>query len=362
MFHHVMLAVLLGTGADAKIDARIREDYNHLRMPAHGTVYKGTLYGFFDDEWAQKNKDGSRNEGQPAYLDGIALDKIGKMNWQKYPFRLAGNNLRHHVGHGALWFSRGHHFLNRWEFDRIPEFLKRSFGPSDATGGDMVISGIVLNKLGVKYDKIGSLAADPKKLLRPGEVPRPIGHLVGYESVPISKSSCKTFFLTKKEKKFEAWETHGVMDRAPGPFKMDQRLGPNQSAPPEIKNLETFDSAFTEDFYAFIRKNDYYFVTESGKLYYAPAPADGAKTRKMRALWNEALRPIVAVIEDADRGNVWLFAKDKSPGAKLDLYFEMKETIRPESFDPAKLTPSKVEGRAKLLLEYLPLISADAKK
>ena len=35
----------------------------------------------------------------------------------------------------------------------------------------------------------------------------------------------------------------------------------------EDKTLETVDSLFAEDFYFFLRKNAYYFVTESGKLY-----------------------------------------------------------------------------------------------
>ena len=149
------------------------------------------------------------------------------------------------------------------------------------------------------------------------------------------------------EKKFEAWETHGVVNQGPGNYK----------SAPEVKNQETFDSAFTEDFYAFIRKNNYYFVTESGKVYLAPPPKEGEKSRTMKALWDHAKRPIVAVIEDADHDKVWLFAKDKNAGAKLDLYFEMKDTIQPQTFDPTKLTPSKVEGQAKLLMEYLPLIS-----
>ena len=61
-------------------------------------------------------------------------------------------------------------------------------------------------------------------------------------------------------------------------------------------------------------------------------------------------------------GKVWLFAKDKNKDANRDLYFEMNETIRTETFDPTKLRPVNVEGRAKTLLEYLPLISVDSKK
>ena len=95
---------------------------------------------------------------------------------------------------------------------------------------------------------------------------------------------------------------------------------------------------------------------------HAGAPKAWHPARTMKAVWDDAKRPIVAVIADADHDKVWLLAKDKNAGAKLDLYFEMKDTIQPQTFDPTKLTPSKIEGRAKLLLEYLPLISGDAKK
>ena len=130
----------------------------------------------------------------------------------------------------------------------------------------------------------------------------------------------------------------------------------------EPKNIENFDSWFLDNFYAFIRKDDYYFLTESGKLHHAPPRKDGEKSRKMNKLWDDAKRPIVAVIEDADNDKVWLFVKDKTPGAKLDLYFELKDTIRAESFDPASLKRVEVEGRAKVLLEYLPLLPKLDKK
>src|ERR1019366_3435032 len=131
MFHLIVIGVFLGTGADdLPMDARAMQKYNHLRMPAYGTAYKEMLYGFFNDEWAQKSKDGSPNVRPPAYLDGIPLKKIDKMNWKKYPLLTSGYNLRHHVGFGALWFSSGSGFLNRWPFNDIPDFLKRSFEPT----------------------------------------------------------------------------------------------------------------------------------------------------------------------------------------------------------------------------------------
>jgi hypothetical protein len=328
MDHLVALVVLLATGtSDRLIDVRSLQDFNHLRMPAHGTAYKGMMYGFLDDDWAIKNKDGSGKGGRSSpQLEGIPLTKIEKNNWKPYPFQVAGSNCRHHVGYGALWFSNSSGFLNCWDFDHIQEIVHSYLGPGDAMGRDMIISGVPLLKLMAKYPKAEKAA---------------------FDSVPISRNSCKTFLLTKKEKKFEIWDSIGLVYQNPGGYR----------TPTEVRNPQSLDSPFTEDFYAFIGKKDYYFVTESGKLYYAPSPKKDEKSRTTKALWDDAKRPIVAVIEDADNDKVWLFAKDKNAGAKLDLYFEMKDTIATKLFDPKKLRPVNVEGRAKLLLEYLPLIT-----
>jgi hypothetical protein len=116
------------------------------------------------------------------------------------------------------------------------------------------------------------------------------------------------------------------------------------------------------DFYVFIRENDYYFVTQSGKLFVAPPPAKGEKARTMKELWKGDAFPISAVIEDADNDKVWLFTKSKRKGETQAVYFEMSSKIEPRKFDHAKLAPVNVEGRAKVLLEYLPLIRPKAKE
>lgn len=324
MFNLVALAVFLGTGTgDPPIDTRTRQDYSHLRMPAHGTVYKGMLYGFFDDDWGYNKKNG-------ADLNGIPLEKIAQKNWKNYPFLTGGKNFRHHVGYGALWFSSCDAFLNRWDFDQIPELLANRFGRSNSFGGDLLEPGIFLLKLKEKYNK-----------------------LAAWDSVPISENSCKTFILAKKTKKFEAWDTRQVGS--------DAKKKPVKSIA-EVQNHEAFDSEFAEDFYALIRKNDYYFITESGKLYLAAPPKDGEKSRTMKALWDDANRPIVAVIEDADNNRVWLFTKNKDKLETQAVFFEMAAEIRQEKFDHAKIAPVNVEGRARPLLEYLPLIRDKAKK
>ena len=125
---------------------------------------------------------------------------------------------------------------------------------------------------------------------------------------------------------------------------------------------ETFFCPFAEDFHFFIRKNDYYFVTQSGKLYYAPPPKEAEKSRTMKSLWQGDKFPIAAVLEDADNDRVWLFTKSRSKLETRGVFFEMAAEIRTEPFDHSHLAAVNVEGRARPLLEYLPLIRDKAKK
>jgi hypothetical protein len=265
-----------------------------------------------------------------APLEGIPLASIARKNWKPYPFQLGGYNCRHHVGFHALWFSNSTSFLNKWEFDRIQEIADSILKPTDAMGRNMIISGIPLFRL---------MAKDPH------------GQSAAFDNVPISKNSCKTFLLLKKAKKFEIWDTQGVVFQNPGPYKTRT----------ELKNPESIDSSFLDHFHAFIRKNNYYFITQSGKLYHAPPPKKGEKSRKMTALWDDPTRPINAIIEDTDRDKVFLFAKHKTD-AKRGYYFEMKSATTFETFDPTKLKRVNVEGRAKTLLELWPLVGPQAKK
>jgi hypothetical protein len=288
------------------------------------------VYGFFDDDW-------TRGHGTPV-LQGILLDRPAKKSWKRYQFLRWGYNCRHHVGYGSLWFANDPISLNRWQFEHMQEIL------ASYTGENRPIESYVdLHRLHEKYLNLWKSA---------------------YDSVPISRDACKTFLLTKSEKKIEIWDSRGATFFKMGDFSGFTKNPKNEGIriPSAVSNVEFLDSLFTDDFYAFVRKNPYYFVTESGKLYYAAPPEKGAKSRVMKALWTDAKRPIVAVIEDADRDRVWLFARDKGDSAKGNVYFELKDTIETVSFDRAKLRPVDVEpGRAKTLLEYLPLIR-DAKK
>jgi hypothetical protein len=339
-------------------------NFSHLQLPLHGTIHKRTLYGFFERKsWG---------------LDAIPLDHPPKerfnqnylnifreveppgpapnAGWKFYTVAWAlgpvSYNYRHHIKYNSIWISTNHGALSRMKFDELQLY--------DATNKDALSQyttkypnqdkstphEMYTNLLFKKYDKIFG-DREGMSALRLGFAK----DVAGFGSVPTSDHSCKCCIINKPKRRVEVWDTVFQWD----PKKWWTTIE-------DGKNLETFDSLFAEYFYFFVREKDYYFVTESGKFFHAPPPKADEKSRTMKALWADAKGPIIAVIEDADRDKVWLFAKDKNPGAKRDLYFEMKEPIRTESFDPAKLRPVNIEGRGKLLLEYVPLILPDAKK
>jgi len=307
--------------------------YSHRHLPVHGTLYKGELYGFFG------------KAGSDFPLDAIPVPNPPKER-SKFYYLLWGqisfsSNYRHRITKDAVWISTGYVALMRFghgDFDvpmpgKEEPDLKKHFDKAEAHQIEMVT---LFEKYGKLRLPISGYAKD----------------VLGFGIIPTSDTSCKCYFLTTQQPEIELWDTRFSWDDKKRKWKTTE----------DGKNLEKIQSLFAEDFYLFLRKDDYYFVTESGKLFHAAPPKKGEKSRTMKVLWEDAKRPIVAVIEDADNDKVWLFAKDKNAGAKLDLYFEMKDTIRTETFDPTKLRPVNVEGRAKTLLEYLPLISADPKK
>jgi hypothetical protein len=182
---------------------------------------------------------------------------------------------------------------------------------------------------------------------------------VAIDFLPVSEKACRVFYFVMKTKKIESWETEWAFE------KWKNARGFNASgwkAVADERNPETIDSAFAEDFYVFKRKADYYLVTQAGKLYVAAPPKKGEKSRTMKALWEDAKRPIVAVLEDADNDQIWLFTKSKDKLETNAVFFEMAPVISKQQFDHAKLAPVNIESRARPLLEYLPLIRDKAKK
>ena len=397
------------------------KSYRYLRkMPAHATLYKEKLYGFFEpgDGEFIISAIGTKKpsfEGRGRYSNGWASGSVF--------------HLRHHVGFGCLWRSTCHLDLFQFKMDELPLFdVENPNREKQYTAKYLGLEipfresrdALWLGSLYSKYEGIAYKGTGGSGWETPAEA------VAGIGVVPTSINSCKSFILTRATKQFETWDSAYIWNDAnkywkPKPSarfaKMDKwvkdldssnfqtrahataeleqqrwlakpaleqllkssptnetRLRAEQilrklpsegrrfGLQEEADNYEAFPSLFAEEFYVFLHKDDYYFVTESGKLYVAPPAAKGEKARTMKPLWTDAKRPISAVIHDADKDKYWLFAKDNNPGAKLDHFFEMNDTPRPETFDPAKLRPIDVEGHAKLLLQYVPLISPVEKK
>jgi hypothetical protein len=382
--------------------------YSHVHLPAHGTIHKKMLYGFF----GKKDNDCGLNAipiNNPSDERSKVYHGLGLMGWP-------GNNFRHHIKFNSIWIADGHNWLNQLKFADLHLYdiknLKAYFEKYPNSTPHLMFPITLWDK----YEKISI------KQFGSGWPKGFATDVLGFGSVPTSDTSCKSYILPKKTKEFEIWDNHfrwdektkgwetkpaarfekigqwivdldssdfrkrakafeeleklgdlaepaltkllaskpAVETRRRAQMLLEKRANGESKADglwEDADNYEKFPSLFAEDFYFFLRQNDYYFVTESGKLYYAPSPKKGEKMRTMKKLWVDAKRPIIAVIEDADHDKVWLFAKDKNAGAKLDLYFEMKDPIETTSFDPTKLRPVNVEGRAKLLLEYLPLVT-----
>jgi len=300
----LLLAVLQGP-ANSGICA-------HYKMPVHGTVIPsgalGSLVGFFGDRPLE-----------PFWA--VSVIPIFPTTPRNDLGRASGGeciaHCRHHVASAKIWYSCG------------PERLYCA-GFKDTSETSRPLPALVA--------RYGQLA--PRKFDAIG--PNLPAKGVAIEFAPLAEEAVRVFFFDMKTKKIESWETEWA----------------DRKAVADERNPETIDSAFTEEFYVFNRDADYFFVTQSGKLYLAPPPKKGENSRTMKALWEDPKQPIVAVLEHADQKKVWLFANDKNPGAKGDLFIEMKEDIHAEAFDPAKLKPVelKVPGRAKMLLEYLPLV------
>ena len=238
-------------------------------------LHNGILYGFFDDDWFIPDKDRAKY----PHLDGIPLGKIAKKNWKKYEFfrGLDCFNFRHSIGHGCIWISAGPYRLSQVKFAESQRFELPS------RNKEWLEARFVLQTLRNAYVRFYDEEDSSGGMARAF----PVNGLVGYGCVP-KVSSCKSYLIYRKTKKFGAWDSR---------FGWDIKTK-NWEVIVQHENFETFYTAFLEDFYFFVHKNDYYFVTESGRLFYAPPRESGEKSRIMRPLWDGAQNPITA----ANRG------------------------------------------------------------
>ena len=122
---------------------------------------------------------------------------------------------------------------------------------------------------------------------------------------------------------------------------------------------EEIKVTFKESFHAFISSTDYFFVTESGKLYVSHKPADKGP-RTVEAVWQDAKKPITHVITDADQNKTYAFGDNQQPGQKKNqekFYFKL-QGAEPKLtyFHRGQLQAAQVEEPLKTILEYARLI------
>jgi hypothetical protein len=125
---------------------------------------------------------------------------------------------------------------------------------------------------------------------------------------------------------------------------------------PRWRREGTIDVGFTEGFHALGKGDDYYFLTVSGKLYRAPKP-DKGDDRKMETVWDDAKRPVVAFITDADADRTFLFCKPGADGKGV--YFEMDAKPDPQPYDGSKVPEAKADDPLPAVLAYAKTLLAD---
>jgi hypothetical protein len=124
------------------------------------------------------------------------------------------------------------------------------------------------------------------------------------------------------------------------------------------KRIGVIEARFHEQFNALSKGDDYYFVTQSGRLYRAPKPDKGTD-RKMDTVWKDDQRPIVAFITDADADRSFLFCKPDKDGKGV--YFEMSDKPDPQSYEASKVPEAKPDDPLPAVLAYAKILVADKK-
>jgi hypothetical protein len=117
---------------------------------------------------------------------------------------------------------------------------------------------------------------------------------------------------------------------------------------------------FKERFRVFGKDRAYYFVTQSGKLYWSPKPASRG-TRKAASLWTDEKSPIRAVISDTASERTFVFTEPAKKDAKdgQRVYFELAEKIETKPYD--RVPVDGLAQRLKTVMEYAQVLVKDKK-
>jgi hypothetical protein len=116
---------------------------------------------------------------------------------------------------------------------------------------------------------------------------------------------------------------------------------------------------FREPFHALSKGDDYYFLTDSGRLYRAPKPKEGAD-RAMECVWDDAKQPITAFLTDANADRSFLFCKPAEEGGK-GVYFELSDKPEPRAYDASAVPAAKADDPLPGVRAYAKLLLADGR-
>jgi hypothetical protein len=132
--------------------------------------------------------------------------------------------------------------------------------------------------------------------------------------------------------------------------------------PGKWSDEEILEVAFTEPFHAYGLGDDYYFVTETGKVYFSP-PLKSGETgpRKVRPLWTDGKQPVTHLVThvDDDTPNLtYAFGEAAAPAKNREkFYFKLQGAeAKLTYFSPKQLQSAELQEPLKTLLEYSRLI------
>lgn len=217
-------------------------------------------------------------------------------------------------------------------------------------------------------------------MLRRGHVEFPV--IVHYDYHPISEERldlfvlCNTSAIVAKDNKGSA-TIDGDLETPHWNLKVyryDALWGPNPLARDKMtwidgkwRERESLVVEFKEAFHVFMSHKDYYFVTESGRVYMSPLNGKTAR-RKMQPMWIAAQKPVTHVLTDVD-GKIpnltYAFGKVDSAAASKGrdrFFFELHgSNAKPVYFSTADLKPSQLQEPLKTVFEYAALLRERAR-
>jgi hypothetical protein len=215
----------------------------------------------------------------------------------------------------------------------------------------------------------------------PVDVVRWLSHANEYESkvhvdyLPLDSDSVRVFLLTNVRGRAIPVDKKGGLAASKLIFEGDERTvprwsfrtddykggwDPKKTAWVEGKwtEGETLAVAFEEPFQVTAAGDDYFFVTGSGKVYRSPKP-DKGKKRKTEPLWDDAKRPVVSFIQDADTGRNFVFCKPDDEGKGV--YFELTPKPTPIPYDGKNIKRIRPLDPMPAVLGYAKILLADKK-